>query len=206
MAIRTRVSSAWTDTEDVQTPVISGARQQAEAVRVMVAGAWQDVWTAIQWMLELENTMTYASGGLGTGTGGTRKWVISCSQNEGGLVTYYIEGNFVNPKVTFDWYGMFSYINSTGETVYAPAGDIDVYYRNTAGTAAYWHAVPNINAANGNNEGSYEITLSGTFDRVGFSINLNSWNVSSPMYWIEIWNFMIDGKECLPSEEYEFNL
>ena len=48
MAIQTKENGAYTDIADVQTPLISGARQQAEAVRVMVAGAWQDVWTAMK--------------------------------------------------------------------------------------------------------------------------------------------------------------
>lgn len=48
MAIQTKVNGAYQDIEDVQTPVINGARQQAEAVRAKVNGAYQDVWTAMQ--------------------------------------------------------------------------------------------------------------------------------------------------------------
>lgn len=198
-------SGAEVDIEEVYR-YESGAEVEAEGVYAYKNGAEEEVWSAIKWMKELANTMSIAWVGYGHASmHDSTMWCVYVDNGtDGGYVTYYLEGDFKNPTVSFDWHGYFNYETSSGEIRYASAGSISLYTRTKSGTTNYPPAVSDVGTSRGSDEGTFSTTLSGEFDRIGFKIDLNSWNSTRyPCYSIDIWNFLIDGKECLPSADCE---
>lgn len=206
MALRTYVKEAWEDIADLQNPNVNGARETADVARIYQNNAWEDVWTSIRWMSQLESTFSVAEAGYSQSSSHDYTiWNVTSDYNDGGYATYYLEGDFSNPAVSFDWYGFFYYAVSDGSVHYAPAGSISLYTRTTGGTESYPSAVSNVGSDTDSDEGSFSTTLNGNFDRIGFRIKLRDWGAADPFYYISVWNFLIDGDECLPSEDCCFN-
>ena len=206
MALRTYNSDAWGDIEDLKTPEVDNARQTAECAKIYQNDAWEEVWAAIKYMSLLECTFTNAEADYATSTSHDHMvWAIYSEKNDGGYATYYLEGDFSNPTVSFDWYAFMYYTVSDGSTHYAAAGDISIYTRTTSGTENYTTAVSQMGSDTTGDSGSYSNRFSGNFDRVGFKIKLRNWGANESYYDISIWNFLIDGTECIPSEECIYN-
>lgn len=182
----------------------NGAEQEAEAVYRYVNGAEQEVWSAMKWMsLLASNFSASVDAGYATISGYDGKvWSVITFQNVGGYATYYLEGNWTNPTISFDWQGFCNYETSSGATRYASAGSISLYTRSTSGTTEYPSAVTSVGSSSGDGSGTFSTTLTGTFDRIGFKIELKNWgSTSNPLYSIDMWNILIDGKMSLPSED-----
>lgn len=199
------VNGARQDLPCLDSPVIDGARREVAAVEKCVDGAWKEIWSAVKYMKELANTLpSGVTVGYVTGSASDRQgWAIwYFDGNTGsGSVTYYLDGEFVNPTVSFDYDGFFAYTPS-GTQTYATVGKIDLYTRTTSGAESYTAAVSAVNVTEG--QESFSTTLSGTFDRVGIRFTFNNWNVNSsmsPQYLFNIWNILINGKESIPAEE-----
>lgn len=206
MGLKTpEVNGARQDLPCLESPEIDGARQEVAAVEKYVDGAWQEVWCAVKQMLELANTLpSGVIAGKVTGAASDREgWAIWFFDGDtgGGSVTYYLDGEFNNPTISFDYDGFFSFIPSSDRT-YTTVGKIDLYTRGTDGTEKYTAAVGSICVQEGTE--SYSTEINGTFDRVGFRFTFQNWQVSAdkePQYMFNIWNILIDGKESIPAEE-----
>lgn len=199
------VNNAWQEIDTINKPVGS-AWQECEEILKPVSGAWQKIWTRIKYMKQLATTFKYAEAGYIGSSGGTKGWGIFCNRNDGGYVTYYLEGDFLKPTISFDCDGWCNYESSTGQDRYASAGSVEIYTRTKSGTENYTTAFSSVNTATGSSELlSYRNTLSGDYDRIGYKIDLNAWSGADSGsycdYNICIWNFFIGTKECLPSED-----
>ncbi len=180
----------------------SGAEVEADGVYAVKNGAEEQVWTAVIEMKELENTTKVASMGPAVGGDGREYWAIFATANEGGYVTYYIEGDFLNPTISFDWDGCYWGTRSDGVQQYAPAGSIEIYLGGN--TTQYISAVSGLGNIYGSDYGSYSYQAVGPYTRIGFRVNLNNWGLSDPiLYWIDISNIFINGEECFPGEDCE---
>lgn len=210
MGLEKPYNGAWQEIESVNKPV-NGAWQECEAVCKPKDGAWEEIWNAILYMKELANTLSSnVSCGYATSSTYGEMWSIF-SFYEGdasGYVTYYLEGDFSNPTVSFGVSGFFNYETSSGTTRYATAGTIELYTRTTDGTANYT-TMGNVGSSSSETSETFEETLSGEYDRIGIRVTLRDWNVEDTMnylqYNIDIWNFLIDGKACIPSKECVIN-
>ena len=196
-------NGAWEEPENTVKRYASGAWEECEFANRHKNGAWEAVWEAIQYMTELNNTLpSGAIVGAVTGSDGKGWGIWYFDGNTGsGAVTYYLDGEFTNPSISFDYDGFFCYTPS-GSMTYATVGKVDIYTRNTSGTENYTSAVSSINVRDGYE--SYSGTLNGTYNRVGFRFTFNNWSVGAdmnPQYLFNIYNILINGKDCLPAKE-----
>lgn len=198
-------NGAWQEPEDTVRKHADGAWQEAESAKRYISGAWTEVWEAIKYMSPMNNTLPSGTiVGAVTGAASDREgWAIWFFEgdNDGGSVTYYLDGEFVNPTISFDYDGFFSFTPS-GSLTYASVGKLEVYTRTTSNAESYSTAVGGIQVVDG--EKNYSTTLSGTFNRVGIRFTFNNWNVSAdmnPQYMLNLWNILIDGDKALPSKE-----
>lgn len=207
MLMTPEVNGARQELPYLESPEINGARQSVAVVKKYVDGAWQVVWEDIKKMIELSNTLPSGaivgavSGGSTSDREGWGIWYFDGGNTGGGSVTYFLEGDFSNPTISFDYDGYFSYIPS-GSMVYSTVGKLEVYTRTKSGTENYTTADSAVKVTDGTE--SYSNTLSGTFDRVGFRFTFQNWGSGTddmmPQYLFNIWNILIDGSECIPTE------
>ena len=210
MALMTpEVNGARQELPCLESPEINGARQEVAAVEKYVDSAWQEIWSAMKWMQELENTLKVA----GTGYGGSSAhdyevWYVGgTDENDGGYVTYYLEGDFTDPTLSFEYDGYYNYMTDTADR-YVSAGSISRYLRTKSGTESYTEIISSVNTSDTGSQ-AYSSQINGEYDRVGIKLDFSSWsggnNAEYLDYFIEFWNLRIDGKECLPSEECVIN-
>lgn len=200
MASKRYENNAWVDIDELKR-YENGAWVDCESAKKYENGAWVEVWTAVQWLKQLANTTT--ADAINYVTLSNREnvgWSIFATTPQSGYVTYYLDGLFTNPEVSCEYDGIY-YGMVSGTQKYAPAGSISLYTRTTSGTENYT-SLGNLGDSSGETFGEYFTTLSGSFNRIGYKIKLNNWQLDAPiMYWIDIWDFMIDGKLCLPGED-----
>lgn len=183
-----------------------GAEVEAEGVYTVKNGAEEEVWSAIKWMKELNNTLTVAETQYAHSTQHDYKaWsVAGWDESDGGTVTYYLEGDFTNPTLSFEYEGWCNYESTSGADRYASAGKIERYLRTKSGSESYYTIVSSVNTVDTDSQ-SYSTQLQGEYDRVGIRIDLASWSGTGSGryldYFIDFWNLRIDGKECLPSAD-----
>lgn len=187
------------------TRYANGAEQEAEGVYTVKNGAEEEVWSAIKWLKELNNTLTVAECNYFGGSNGYRGWDVGgADENDGGYVTYYLEGDFTNPTLSFEYEGWYNYESTSGEDRYASAGSIERYLRTKSGSESYYEIVSSVDTSDTDSQ-SFSTQLQGEYDRVGIRIDLSSWSGGNSgkylTYFIDFWNLRIDGKECLPSAE-----
>lgn len=197
MAIKDKVNEAWQEIETLNVPVNS-AYQEADHANALVDGAWQEVWSCIKFLTELSNT--FDNGLLDVRDGGLTvfytKWEdYYDGEQDGdiggsGDITFYLEGNWTNPTIRFDYEGGGSRSNAAMTTWYTfPAGDISIYTRTTDGTENTKEVVTNLGTSESgadidtsNEKGSYSGVLTGTFDRIGISIHCTGYGGVSQYY------------------------
>lgn len=183
MAIKTN----GVDINTIFCPVVNGVRPEAAAVRIYNGTAWTDVWTNIKIMTLLSNGITKGASSI---TDKNRTLSLykfmngpsDGSQSGGGTIIVYLDGLWTNPAITFDYEGGFTYrtapdISTTPNMV--PAGSISLYCRKQgSSSASTTNAVSNVGTINASDfdEGSYSTTLTGTYDRIGLSIYMNSFS------------------------------
>ena len=184
----------------------AGAEIEAEAVYARKNGAEEEVWSAMKWMKELANTLTVAEAAYGfSSSHDYQSWTVSgFDKNDGGYVTYYLEGDFTDPTFSFEYDGWYNYETASGSDRYVSAGKIERYLRTKTGTESYYEIVSSVNTVDTDTQ-SYSSQIQGEYDRVGIRIDLASWsgadNGTYLFYDISFWNLRIDGKECLPSAD-----
>lgn len=191
---------------EIVTRYANGAEQEAEGVYAYKNGAEEEVWSAIKWMKQLGNTLKVAEADYAHASWHDYEiWsVFGMDKNDGGTVTYYLEGDFTNPTLSFEYDGFYNYMTSSGTDRYVSAGTIERYLRTKDGTESYYTIASSVNTVETDSQ-SYSSQLQGEFDRVGIRIDLASWSGGDSgsylSYFIDFWNFRIDGKECLPSAD-----
>ena len=181
----------------------SGAEVEADGVYTVKSGAEEQVWTAVIKMKELENTTTVFSAGTSTnGNDDTKYWSIFADTHGSGHITYYIEGDFTNPVISFDWDGCYYGTRSDGVQQYASAGSIDIYLGGNADQ--YIDGVSGLGNIYGSDYGSFSYQAVGRYSRIGFRVEPTNWGLNEPcMYWINIFNIFVNGEECFPGEDCE---
>ena len=196
-------NGAWQEPEDTVRKNVNGAWEECEFARRVISGAWENVWEAIKYMSQQNNTLpSGATVGYVTGGSTDKGWGIWYFGGDtgSGSVTYYLDGSFVNPSISFDYDGFFVFFPN-GNFNYATVGKLELYTRTTSGAESYTSAVNTINVQEGYE--NYSTTLNGNFNRVGFRFTFQNWNVQdsySPQYMFNIYNILIDGKDCLPKD------
>lgn len=197
MAFEKYKSGAWMEPETIVGKYVAGAWQACESAKRIISGAWAEVWANIKWLTKLSSSITvgtcyvaadgssiefvkimdYAGGYYGTISGA-------------GTIVLYLDGSWTNPTISFDYEGSFirSSTAETGGTWYcASAGKISLYSRDTAGAEKTTTVIASVGQtktvtpSSGDDifsyeaNDSYEGTLTGTYNRVGLSIYVNSY-------------------------------
>lgn len=183
MAIKTNNK----DIDKVYCPAVNGVRPEAAAVRIHNGSSWIDVWTNIKIMTLLSNGITKGASSISTDKRTLQLYKFmngpsDGSQSGGGTVIVYLDGLWTNPVITFDYEGGFTYrtapdISTTPNMV--PAGSISLYRRvQGSSSVSTIDAIKNVGTINASDfdEGSYSTTLTGTYDRIGLSIYMNSFS------------------------------
>lgn len=185
MAIKTNNK----DIKSVMCPAVNGVRPEAQAVRIYRNNAWVDVWANMKPMIQLSNTITV--GDMFVYDDGSMQYTKFCTKNNGvttgsvaggGTMIFYLDGEWVNPTITFDWTG--GHIYDSGNSVWhtTNTGSISAYHRvkgqTSSGTTTILSTMGITYSGNDFNyqSGSASKTLSGTYDRLGLSITVLSHN------------------------------
>lgn len=184
------------DIKSVMCPAVSGVRKEAQAVRIYRNSAWVDVWSNMKVMTLLSNTITkgnlyiYDTGSLQFGKSyGYNSGSPSGTMAGGGTITFYLDGEWVNPTISFGYEGLYLYEMSNSNYGAGSAGSISLYHRvkgsSSAGTTVVLSRVggTDFNVNNGIESGTTSKTLTGTYDRLGIGITVptysNSYNFST---------------------------
>lgn len=205
-----------TDIKSVMCPAVNGVRSEAQAVRVYNGSAWVDVWANMKTMTLLSNTITkgtfyaYDTGNMqyskiladGTGT-----------MSGGGTMIFYLDGEWTNPTISFDYSGGVLYEIATNSYATTSAGYISIYHRVKGASSAGTTAVLQRLGANYSGydfeyeSGSASKTLTGTFDRIGLSITAHSynWSYNFASMIIELSNVKFDTQQIRFPESAEFD-
>lgn len=213
---------AWQEPENVER-VENGARTDSEASCRYKDGAWREVWSNLKIMTKKSDNI--AAGILQIGSEGlafeftkfATEWQggMVGTLGGGGTIVFYLDGLWVNPAINLSWEGGLIY-QASGMTYYnrVSAGDISVYTRTTSGQESTQKVVSTVGSTlNGETagtvsteSGSYEGTISGTFDRVGLSINIAGYGgtmVGNST--LNIWELLIDGRKIGFPADAAFN-
>lgn len=195
MGLEKPVNGAFQAVESVNKPV-SGAFQECEAVCKPLNGAWQEIWNAIKYLVKKSNTI---ANGWATLRDNGLTFYYNKYEDEGGqdgdisgtgALVLYLDGEWEDPSVTFDWEGGFYRSSANLETWYTNnAGSISIYYRKADGTEGTATAVSRMGqSASGadidteNETGTYSGTLQGSYNRLGISIEPTGYS-SAAGYW-----------------------
>jgi len=174
------------DIKSVMCPTVNGVRPEAQAVRIYRNGSWVDVWSNMKITTLLSNTITKGQLYVYTDSFSYHKSQASGTGSSagGGTMIFYVDGEWTNPTITFDFTGGFLYESPEYVWHVTTAGSISIYHRakgaTTAGTTT---ALSRMGIDYTGNDFDYESgsvskTLSGTFDRLGLSITALSYNNS----------------------------
>ena len=173
------------DIKSVMCPAVNGVRSEAQAVRIHNGTSWVDAWSSLKIMTLLSKNFT-------TGQGYTRDNGKAYSIDKimfgsdigtisgSGTIVLYLDGEWVNPTISFSYFGGFLYIVN------------DMYYLRSAGSIAAYHRVKGATSAGtttimstiGTNKsdsylnhdgGDVSKTLTGTYDRLGLSITVSAY-------------------------------
>lgn len=175
MAIKTYKNNAWVD---IQT--VNGA----QAVRVYKGTSWVDAWTSMKMMSLLSNNITkgslyvYDDGSMSYSKG---MFSGSGAMAGGGTMVFYLDGEWVNPTITFNYTGNYMYDMSNGNYAAGSAGSISIYHRvkgatSTGTTSVLSKIGTDISVNDGVESGTATKTLNGTYDRLGISITIPSYS------------------------------
>jgi hypothetical protein len=175
-----------------------GAEVEADGVYTVKNGAEEEVWSAIKVLKELSNT--FDNGALYIQESGLKFWYTKDEDyfdgkqygdiSGSGDITFYFEGEWTNPTISFDYEGGGVRSNASMSTWYTMnAGDISIYSRTTSGTETTTEVVSNVGTSLSGadidislEKGSYSTTLTGTFNRLGISIHVTGYNSVTPFY------------------------
>lgn len=200
---------------------IDGAWEDCEAAKRVKDGAWAEVWANIKWLTKLSNNIT--AGMCTVSEGGLEieffKFMDAANGygtiSGGGTMVLYLDGEWTNPTISFDFEGGFTSRaeQGTGDWRMASAGAISLYSRTTGGAVATKEVVTRVGATQSNpsyvapEEGSYEGVLEGTFNRLGLSIYVSgfSGNFYNADLTLIVKNLRINGRKIGFPDSVEFD-
>lgn len=193
--INTNVGGTWKSISSVACPAVNGTRPNAQAIRIHNGTSWVDIWTSMKTMTLLSNSIT--RGNLFVYDNGAMQYSKSYAYNSGspmgsmsggGTMTFYLDGEWTNPTISFNYEGLYLYEVSTNNYASGSAGSVSVYHR-TKGTSSGTTTTvlskvgsTNFNVNNGIESGTTSKTLTGTYDRLGISFTIptySNYNYSS---------------------------
>lgn len=203
-------NGAWQEPENTVQRYANGAWQEAEASYRNINGAWEEVWSAIDVMYVYSCSLTN-----GTIEIANKKRSFCFDRFEdkeqqygslsgGGSIVFAIDGNWTNPKFTFDWNGGLNYCNNTYSQFFQGImGTISISYKNASGSVITSGNVINVGGQYTDSSGwalsygSSSTTLSGTISQI--RITFSPKDLTST-YWnggmeCEIYNVKIDGEQ-----------
>ena len=174
------------DIQRVMCPAVNGVRPEAQAVRIHNGRAWIDVWTSLRLMTLLSNNIT--KGTLYVQTNGEMQYAKTMASGTGtmtggGTMVFYLDGEWTNPTVTFDYEGAMLYEASSNVYATTSAGSISLYHRVKGGSTGTTTVLSNLGKEYQGDDFNFEMgsaskILSGTYDRLGISITIKSFSAS----------------------------
>lgn len=214
-------NGAWTEPDEVKR-YADGAWQAAESVKRYENGAWKEVWANVKTLTLYNPTITNGrvnllSGGrefiyTNYGTYSDGAWTNQFGV--GGSMTFYLDGEWTNPTISFDWQGGLIYNLVRGDESRQgrkPAGNIAIYGRTTAGAEQTSTIVPELGSTVSqgtgvwSEEGQYSGMLQGTFNRLGIIVNTYSFHNLEGWMEARVSNLLFDGREILFPEDAMFD-
>lgn len=225
MAFDKYKDGAWQEPETTVSRYdkTNGYWTDCEAAKRIVDGAWSEIWANIKYMIQLSNSVT--KGILTIDDKGlefdyfrhmgyySNKWYGS--QSGGGAIVFYLDGEWTDPTISFDWSGGFINRNTDTSTwTRISAGQIKIYSRAIGSTEqVYTTAVQTVGSMISNasfveeEDGSYTGTLTGTFDRIGLSLNIAGYsgNYDSSSTSMVVKNLKLNGRKIGFPESSEFD-
>lgn len=217
-------NSAWQSPDNVQRPE-SGARRNADSAKRYKEGAWQELWADVKFMIKKSDDITTGllqieNDGLSFNyfkfaTKNMNGSIIG-TLSGGGTIVFYVEGEWVNPTINFEWEGGFIYYaNNETYQIRVSAGDISIYTRTPSGTESTQMAVQTAGSTLngeglgyvGTETGAYNGTIPGTFDRIGLSIRVAGYsgNDMTGSSTLNIANLLVDGRKIGFPADAAFN-
>jgi hypothetical protein len=183
MAIKT--GSEWTDIKSVMCPAVNGVRREAESVRIHNGTSWVEVWSNLKIMTLLSKNFTTGQGYTRDGGKAYSIDKIMFGSGNGtisgsGSITMYLEGEFVNPTISFYYFGGFMYVVNNMYYLRS-AGSISAYHRvkgaTSAGTTTIMSSIGETKSGEYLNHdgGDVSKTLTGTYDRLGLTITVSGY-------------------------------
>ena len=170
--------------KDITTVHCPGGAE-AQAVRIHNGTTWCDVWTNIKIMTLLSNDITKGFSSISEDGRELSLYKMTDGvygeMGGAGTVVVYLDGEWTNPAIAFDWRGTFQYLKS-GTWYSLPSGTISLYHRKKGSTSAgTTSAVSSMGTSVTGSDtkmftGSYSGTLSGTYDRIGLSITMSGFS------------------------------
>ena len=210
MAFDKYKDGAWMEPEDSVRRDEDGAWEDCDSATRVIDGAWAEVWANIKYMIEKSNGIT--KGFLEINDNGVEFAFYRMqdaeagygSQSGGGTIVFYLDGEFTNPNISFDWEGGFIKRQSLTSEDWSrsSAGSIKYYARKTDGTEVTGNLVSTIGSTvvdvNVSDEvGAYSGELTGEFNRLGLSIYITSLGGQyySSCTTMKISNLLFDGRK-----------
>lgn len=176
----------------------SGAEQEAEAVYKYVNGAEEEVWSNAKDLSIIERTTKTGAFFSNEGDWENSAWIVGV--DDSGYVILAVDGEFVNPTISYTVSGALTHHTSDGTAVALSPANIYTYSVTSLG-------VSEANLTPVNKDGSeetYTYALSGTFTRVGLKIKLQNWQIGETGFTF-LSHIMIDGKKYVTRAEDEYN-
>lgn len=211
MALMTpEVNGARQELPCLDSPEVNGARQEIASVKKYISGAWQEIWCSVKKMILKSNEIAKNTQGypLEDNLGYALWKYMDKATGDGslsgnGTITFYLEGEWTNPTISFIGEGGLIRSNADYSNWYrSPAGNISIYARYASGSETTKTAIQDIGSSISGDDVSTEVieysgTLSGTYDRLGISMYINgttSEYYSATMDLI-VKNVLFDGKK-----------
>lgn len=198
------VNGARQELPCLESPEINGARQEVAVVEKYVDGVWQEVWSAGYKLTVFEET-NIVSGVYHNITDGFV--TLQAVEHTGDIICYLtvvVEGDFINPTLNFDYYGGCSYLYNNN-IKYTGSGKISTVTRAVGSESLNYNIITtvdgdtSIGTQTDLEEGSYSITLNGSYDLIGIQLQLNGFSNTQLTiidHVIQVGNIYIDGKQC----------
>lgn len=194
MALMTpEVNGARQELPCLDSPKVNGARQEVASVKKYVNGAWQEVWASQKPMSIVEFTDDYST--LSLSADEMQLSWNTYEQTSQTLRVYTAEGEYINPVISFSYYGSRIYFTSdSAQGKYAQAGGLMVVGIQN-GTTTTLKSITLGSSSGETNDWLEDFTLNGTFSQIGFYVTTNGGTSAEEVITeINIYDVIIDGK------------
>lgn len=184
---------AFIEPEDTMQRYTNGALQECNAAYRYVDNAWQEVWVNQKPMTIVEFTDDYST--LSLSSDETKLAWNTYEQSIKTLRVYTAEDEYINPVISFSYYGLRVYFTSgSAEGKYTTAGGLRVVGIQD-GSVTTLKSITLGSSSGETNDYLEDFTLNGTFTQIGFYITTNGGTSAEEVITeINIYDVIIDGK------------